>query len=109
MDELNFSSWQKVDMRVALIENVENIEGADNLYKLEVDCGEKRTLVAGLKKYYNPDELVGKKCIVLANLEPKELRGIESRGMILAAVSKDRKKVVILQPEKDIPVGSRIF
>jgi len=109
MENIKFSDWQKLDLRVAKILKVEEIEGADKLYKLEIDLGkEKRTLVAGLKPYYKPEELIGKSCIVFTNLEPKTLKGIESQGMILAAVSEDESKVRLLQPDEDIEVGSLV-
>ena len=109
MENVKFSDWQKLDLRVGKILEAEDIDGADKLYKLEVDLGtEKRTLVAGLKPYYKKEELVGKSCIVFTNLEPKTLRGIESQGMILAAVSEDKSKVRLLQPDKDIELGSKV-
>lgn len=110
MENVKFSDWQKLDLRVGKILKAEDIEGADKLYKLEVDLGdEKRTLVAGLKPYYKPEELTGKTCIVFTNLEPKTLRGIESQGMILAAVNENKSKVRLLQPDKDIELGSRVM
>ena len=80
---------------------------ADKLYKLTIDLGtEKRTLVAGLAEHYNVEELKGKKIAILANLEPRKLRGIMSEGMLLAAVDDD--SVSILTPDKDIPPGAKI-
>ena len=94
---IKFSDWQKLDLRTAKILEVENVEGADRLYKLLIDTGkEKRTLVAGLKPYYKPEELKNKTCIVFTNLEPRKIRGIESQGMILAAVNEDESKVKLL-------------
>lgn len=98
-------------MKVGKILKVEDIENADKLYKLEVDLGKelgKRTLVAGIKKHYKKEELKGKKCIVLANLEAKKLKGVESKGMILAAESPDGEKIVLIAPSSDIEAGSRI-
>ncbi len=106
-----FSDWEKLDLRVGQIKKVEDIEGADKLYKLEVDLGKeigKRTICAGIKSHYSKDELKNKKIILFANLAPRKLKGIESQGMILAAVSKDEKHVILLVPEKDIEVGSKI-
>lgn len=104
-----FKEWQKLDLRVARIIDVQNHPNADKLYLLEVDLGnEKRTLVAGLKQYYKAEELKGKLCIVFTNLEPATIRGVKSGGMILAATSEDKSKVLILQPEKEIELGSRI-
>jgi methionyl-tRNA synthetase len=106
-DAIKFSEWEKLDVRVARIINVKTHPNADKLYLLEIDLGnEKRQLVAGLKMYYKPEELKDKLCIVFANLEPATIRGIKSEGMILAADS--GKDVVILQPEKDIKLGSKI-
>tara|TARA_Y100000310_G_C20566908_1_gene755941 strand:+ start:460 stop:801 length:342 start_codon:yes stop_codon:yes gene_type:complete len=112
MDEgiVSFQEWMKLDLRVGKIVNVEDIENADKLYKLEVDLGEeigKRTLAAGLKKHYSKDELKGKKAVFFVNLEPKEMRGVKSEGMILAAVNEDESKIKILEVD-DIEVGSKI-
>ncbi len=95
---INFDDWSKVDLRVAKIIVVEDIEGADKLYKLELDVGElgKRTVAAGIKPYYSKEELKGRKIIYFSNLVPRKLRGVESQGMILAAVSEDHKKVILL-------------
>jgi len=103
---IDFKDWKKLDIRVGKILNVEEILNADKLYKLEIDIGEKRTIVAGIKKDYSKEELKGKSCVVLANLQPKKLRGVESRGMILAAV--DGEKVVLLSPEKKVRAGSKV-
>ena len=105
--KIPFAEWQKLNFRVAKIIDVKQHPNADKLYLLDVDLGnEKRQLVAGLKQHYNPEELKGKLCIVFTNLEPATIRGIKSEGMILAAVSD--KDVIILQPEKDIELGSKI-
>jgi len=108
-EEVKFSEWLKLDLRVGKILSVEDHPNADKLYVIEVDLGaEKRKLVAGLKQHYKPKELVGKLCIVAVNLEPAVLRGIKSEGMILAAVSEDKTKVKLIKPDKDIEIGSRI-
>ena len=107
---IKYNEFAKLDLRVAEIKNVEDIQGADKLYKLTLDVGElgERTIAAGIKQYYSKDELIGKKIIYLANLEPRNLRGIESQGMLLAAVSEDHKKVILLTPEKDIEPGTKV-
>ena len=109
-DTISFDDWKKLDLRAGRILSAENIEGADKLYKLEVDVGEEkpRTLVAGIKKHYTKEELKGKACVVFCNLEPRMMKGIKSEGMILAAVSEDESKIKLLKPEKDIKAGSRI-
>ncbi|MFW9827127.1 MAG: methionine--tRNA ligase [Candidatus Thorarchaeota archaeon] len=104
---VSYDEFKKLDIRVALVEEVERIPKADKLYKLSIDLGtEKRTLVAGLAEHYKVEELKGKKIVVLTNLEPRKLKGILSQGMLLAAVDGD--KVSILVPQKDLPPGARI-
>jgi methionyl-tRNA synthetase len=104
---ISYDDFQKLDIRVALVEKVEKVPKADKLYKLSIDLGtEKRTIVAGLAEFYKVKELEGKKIIVLTNLEPRKLRGITSEGMLLAADFED--KVSILIPDKDIPIGANI-
>ncbi len=106
---INFSDWEKLDLRVGKIIEIEDIDGADKLYKLTIDIGnENRTVCAGIKKYYSKDELKGKKCVLFTNLAPRKLRGIESQGMVLAAVNADESKIILISPEKDIEIGSRI-
>jgi methionyl-tRNA synthetase len=108
MPEISFKEFQNLDIRVGVIENVEDIPGSKNLIKLLVNFGsEKRQAVAGLKQYVKPEELIGKKYIFILNLEKRKLMGIESQCMILAAED-NKENVVLLQPEKDIEVGSRI-
>lgn len=108
-EHIPFADWQKMDLRVAKILSVEQHPNADKLYLLEVDLGsEKRKLVAGLKNHYKPEELKGKLCIVFCNLEPATIRGVKSEGMILASVSEDEKSVKIIQPEKNIELGSKV-
>lgn len=105
---ISYDDFKKLDIRVALIENVEKVKKAENLLKLTIDLGtEKRIIAAGLAKYYNANDLIGKKIIVLTNLKPKKLRDITSRGMLLAA--DDGKKVSILIPDKDISPGSKVL
>ena len=87
MTEIKFEDWKKLDLRVGEIKEVKDHPNADKLLILKVDIGnEARTVVAGIKKYYSKEELIGKKIILFTNLEQKELRGIRSEGMILAAV-----------------------
>jgi len=109
MEKINFADWEKLDLNVGEIENIENIPGADKLYKLKINIGnETRTICAGIKQFYSHDDLKGKKVIVLANLAPRKMRGIMSEGMILAAVNENESKVVLIQPESGIEVGSKV-
>lgn len=107
---VQFSDWEKLNLIVSQIINVEDIEGADKLYKITLNIGseESRVVCAGLKQYYSKEELQDKKVILFENLSPRKLRGIESKGMILAAVSEDHSKVHLLQPDKDLEVGSSV-
>ncbi len=109
-NKISLSDFQKLDLRVGKITKVENHPNADNLLVLTVDLNEKqqRTIVAGLKNHYKPEELKGKKAIFVANLAPAKLRGIESNGMILAAVSEDESEIIYLTPEKDIKEGTKV-
>jgi methionyl-tRNA synthetase len=109
METISYDDFAKLDLRVAEILEVEPVEGADKLYKLKIDLGtETRTIVAGLKHYYTKDELEGKRCIVLVNLEPRKLKGIESQGMLLAASNEDHSEVKLLQPDGAIDLGGKI-
>lgn len=107
---VEFSDWTKIDLRVAQIIGVENIEGADKLYKLTLDVGEvgEKTVCAGIKEYYSKEELDGKKIVLFINLKPRMMRGIESQGMLLAASTENHSEVVLISPEKEIENGSRI-
>jgi len=109
MTDISFDEWNKLDIRTAEIVKAEPIESSNKLYKLKVDLGtETRTIVSGLKQFYTKDELEGKKCIVLLNLEPKKLMGIESQGMILAASNEDFSEVKLLNAEGALELGSKI-
>src|SRR3989339_568584 len=101
---IQFEDFAKLDLRVAEIENIEDIPGADKLYKLTLGVGElgERTICAGIKQFYNHDDLKGKKIIIIANLEPRKLKGITSQGMLLAASTKDKKTVSLISPDSDI-------
>ncbi|MEI6058233.1 MAG: methionine--tRNA ligase subunit beta [archaeon] len=106
---ITYEDFEKLDLRVAEIEDVEEIKGADKLYKLTISLGsETRTICAGIKQFYSREELKGRKIIVLSNLAPRNLKGIESKGMLLAASNDDHTKVILLAPESDIEPGSKI-
>jgi len=108
MENIKFDDWQKVDIRVGTIKEVKEHPNADKLLILKIDEGKDspRQLVAGLKQHYSAEELTGKKIVFLANLEPKELRGELSHGMILAAVDDDN--VSLLTVDKDISNNAKI-
>ncbi len=108
---VSFNEWKKLDIRIGKITAVENHPNADKLVILKVDFGDgEKQLVAGVKGFYKNEQLKGKKIVVLTNLEPATIRGVKSEGMLLAAVEKEDgiKKVVLLQPEKDVAEGTKI-
>lgn len=108
MENITFDYFKNMDLRVAQIKECEDVPGADRLYKLVIDAGEERQIVAGIKPYYTKDELIGKKIVIVANLEPRALRGITSHGMLLAASTEDKQSVVLVTMDKDIPNGSAV-
>ncbi len=89
-----------LNLKVAKITDIDDIEGADKLYKLQIDLGEKRQLVAGIKEFYKKSDLKGKNIIVVSNMKPAKLRGVESNGMLLAAGKSD---CVLLEAPKSKP------
>jgi methionyl-tRNA synthetase len=107
---VEFEDWAKLDLRVAEIEAVEEIEGADKLYKLSLDVGElgKRIICAGIKEHYSMKDLKGKKIIYFSNLKPRKMKGIESQGMLLAASAMNHKIVVLISPSGKIANGSLV-
>lgn len=132
-DQITYDDFAKLDLRIATIIAVEEIEGADKLWKITLDVGEddesavsieesevglqdanvesrsiglgQRTIVAGVKPWYSADQLLGKQVVYLANLEPRVLRGVESHGMLVAAG--DEEAVLIL-PEKEVKNGTAL-
>ena len=107
-EEITFDEFQKIDLRIGKIIEASAVPESKKLIKILVDFGsEKRQAVAGLLKYYKPEELVGKKCVFLLNLQRRMLAGLESQCMVLAAED-EAGNVTVLQPEKDIVEGSKI-
>ena len=104
---LEMSEFARLDLRIGKIERAERLKGSKKLLRLDVDLGrELRQLVAGIAEDYKPEELVGRLVVVVVNLKPVKLMGVESRGMILA-VDVDGKPI-LLQPDKEVPAGSRV-
>jgi methionine--tRNA ligase beta chain len=100
--------FAKLDIRIGEIITAERVAGTDKLLKLTVNIGsETRQLVAGIAESYRPESLVGKRVPILANLEPKTIRGVESQGMILCP-SRTEAKPVLLLPERDVPIGAKV-
>ncbi len=111
MEKATIDDFTKLDLRVGEILSAEEHPNASKLLILKVDFGEEigeRTIVAKLKEYYKTKELKGKKAIFIVNLEPANLRGVESNGMILAASNSDKSEVKILIADGDLEAGSKI-
>ncbi|MBN2017913.1 MAG: methionine--tRNA ligase [Candidatus Cloacimonetes bacterium] len=106
--EIEYDDFAKIELRVVKVIAAESIPKANKLLKLQVECaGEKRQVVAGLSQYYKPEDLVGKQIVLLMNLKPRNLMGLESNGMILAANSEDGVALVV--PDKKVPEGSDVL
>jgi len=104
---VNFDDFSKLDLRVGKIIEANSHPDAEKLYLLNVDIGEKTIqVVAGIKPFYSPEDLLGKQVVVLTNLEPKSIRGVTSEGMILAAQGKNDVNLII--PDKNIDSGSKV-
>lgn len=103
---VSIDDFKKLDLRVAKVISAEGVPGSEKLLRLVADIGgEERQILAGIAKYYTPENLVGRSIVVVANLEPRSLMGLESRGMLLAA---DSDRPIILMPEQDVPAGAKI-
>jgi len=103
---ISLAEFQKLDLRIGTIKNAEAIKGAKKLVKLTVDIGEERTVVAGIAVHYSVDALIGKQVIIVANLEPAKLMGIESQGMVLAAT--DNNGLHLIVPDGITSPGSKV-
>lgn len=107
-DFITYDHFSKLKIRIAEVKSAERIEGADKLLKLTVDLGdEQRQIVAGIALSYEPDSLIGRKIVLLANLEPAKIRGVVSNGMLLAA-SDENGHAILLGPDSDVPAGSKV-
>lgn len=107
-DTISYEDFAKLDIRIATVVGAELVEGADKLLKLTLDVGEEvgeRTVMAGIKAWYQPEDLLGRQVVFLANLEPRKLRGIFSQGMILAGGDEE---AILLQPEKPTEPGTAV-
>jgi methionyl-tRNA synthetase len=106
--KITIDDFAKVELRVALVKVAEKVPNADKLLRLEVDLGtEVRQIVAGIAEAYAPESLIGRKVVIVANLAPRKLRGLESNGMIVAA-SLEGGKPVLASFLEDVPVGARL-
>ena len=104
---ISIDQFSNVELKIATNKSAEAHPNADKLLVLQIDLGtEQRQILAGIRNHYTPEELVGRQIVVVANLEPAKLRGLESRGMLLAA--SDEGRVVILAPDKTVQPGAKV-
>jgi methionyl-tRNA synthetase len=104
---ITIDDFMKVELRVANVVEAERLPNSDKLLKLTVDLGgEQRTVLAGIAEMYQPEEVAGKQVVVVANLAPRKMRGVESQGMLLAADADGQ--AILLQPETQVPSGTRV-
>lgn len=104
---INFEDFVKIDLRIGKIIEAEKVEGSSKIIRTAVDLGEERKqILAGIGKFYTPEELINKIVIVVANLSPKKIMGMDSEGMILAV--KDDNNLSLLGVDKEIKIGSKI-
>jgi methionyl-tRNA synthetase len=108
-DMISFDEFLKLKLRVGKVIEANDHPNADKLIVLKVELGdEQRQIVAGLKGYYLPEQLIGVNLVLVTNLAPRMMRGIESQGMLLAASTSDHSRVIVLTTEADIPPGSAV-
>lgn len=106
---VSYDDFAKLDFRTGKILSVESVEKSEKLYKIQVDLGTElgtRQILSGIAQYYTPEELVGKNIVVIANLEPRMMMGLESQGMLLAADTGN--KPVLLTPIEEVEAGAKI-
>jgi methionyl-tRNA synthetase len=107
---ISFEEFKRLDFKVATIVSVADHPNADKLYVMKIDLGgETRQIVAGLKPYYKPEELEGMTTVVVANLEPAKLRGVESTAMLLAAQEGDVVSCLQPDPRKPVSAGAKVL
>ena len=107
--QISIEDFAKLDLRVAKVISAEKVEKSDKLLKLRLQVGaEEKRVVSGIARYYSPEELAGKSVILVANLKPARIRGIESQGMILAATDEAEDKLVLVTVDGDIPPGAKV-
>ncbi|MCX6726995.1 MAG: hypothetical protein NTY75_04305 [Candidatus Shapirobacteria bacterium] len=111
MDLINYDDFAKVEFRIGEIVEAVNVETSDKLIRLVVDFGEpgKKIVFSGIRKYYQPEELLNKKTVFVVNMIPKKIMGEESAAMIFTAEDETNDKMSILILEKDLPNGTRVF
>ena len=107
-DQIDFDTFKKVELRMGKVLAADRVEGSEKLIRYDVDFGEfgQRQILSGIAKWYSPEELVGKTLPFVVNLEPRQLMGLESQGMLLATGNEDG--AVLLEPIKEVDPGAEI-
>ena len=107
---VTIDDFAKLDLRVALVTAVERVPKTEKLLKLSLDLGtERRTIVSGIAQFYDAEQLVGKRIVIIANLKPAKIRGVESRGMLLAAGGRGEGEALgVVTLDREIPPGTRV-
>lgn len=109
MEKIKIEDFGKLDLKIATVIDVAPHPNADRLYVLQIQVGEERKqIVAGVRKFYGMDELRGKKIVVVNNLEPSVIRGVESNGMLLAASNADKSNLALVCPDRQMDDGARV-
>jgi methionyl-tRNA synthetase len=104
---ITLDDFNKIELKIATIKHAETHPNADRLLVLKIELGsEERQLVAGIRGHYTAEELIGKQIVVVTNIQPAKLRGVESQGMLLAA--RDGEGIVILTPQKSVSAGAKV-
>jgi methionyl-tRNA synthetase len=111
-ETIQYDDFAKLDLRVGKVTEASEHPNADKLLVLKVDLGDQeRQIIAGIKQFYDPQDLVGKSIVIVANLAPRKMRGLESQGMLLAASETgedELRKVVVLSPDQEVAPGSSV-
>lgn len=107
---INYDDFAKLDLRVATVLECKPHQNADKLLVLQIELanGERRQICAGLRSHYQPEELIGKQIVVVANLAPRQMRGEVSQGMLLAATDPTTQKVIVVTPGTEVQPGSKV-
>ena len=118
MDQIKYDDFAKVEFLVGEIKEATEVKGSEKLLRLQVDFGEEnlRTVFSGIKKWYSPADIIGKKTVFITNIAPRKIMGEESQAMIFGASfakategQAESEEISLLIPDKDLPVGSKVF
>jgi len=111
MDQIKYDDFAKVEFKIGEIKEAIEVEGSEKLLRLQVDFGEEklRNIFSGIKKWYSPADLIGKKTVFVTNIKPRKIMGELSEAMIFGAEDEDEENMSVLFLDKDLPVGSKVF